>query len=74
MNNNVTIQGGGNCIIGSVNGVIYINGEEVPPPPKRSKGLFSNTIIIGSKIFTDGYEWKDGQWKRTLRALWHLIF
>ena len=47
-----------------------INGVELPPVP--SKG-YNNTVING-KVYIDGYEWKNGKWKRTLRALWHLWF
>ena len=52
-----------------VDNEIWINGIKVYKP---SKG--NNTTIINNKIYVDGYEYKDGQWKRTLKALWHLIF
>lgn len=71
--NNITIQGSNNCIVGSVNDNVYINGKMIPPPPGCSKG-YRSTTIIDNEVFINGYEWKDGKWKRTLRALWHLIF
>lgn len=54
------------CIIDSE---IWINGAKINKPSKCNK-----TTIINGKVYVDGYEYKDGQWKRTLKALWHLIF
>lgn len=70
--NNIIIQDN-NYIIGSANGYVVINGERISPPPGCSKG-YCHTTMIGNKVFINGYEWKDGKWKRTLRALWYLIF
>ena len=64
--NNIQIDGN-YAIIGDR---VIINGVELPPVP--SKGC-SSTVING-KIYIDGYEFKDGKWKRTLKALWHLLF
>lgn len=33
-----------------------------------------NCVTIKSKVYIDGFEIKDGHWKRTLRAMWHCIF
>ena len=49
---------------------VIINGVELPPVP--SKG-YSSTVI-NWKVYIDGYEFKNGKWERTLRALWHLLF
>ena len=49
---------------------VIIDGVELPPVP--SKG-YSSTVING-KVYIDGYEFRNGKWKRTLRALWHLLF
>ena len=49
---------------------VWINGIKLPPAPCKG---YSSTIIDG-KVYIDGYEFKNGKWKRTLRALWHLIF
>lgn len=47
-------------------GVLYANGEEIPwPKPKRS---FHSIYQIDGKLFVDGYEWRDGRWKRTLAS------
>lgn len=62
------IQIGNNTVV-IVNRVI-INGVELPPCP--AKGYCST--IINNKVYIDGYEFVNGEWKRTLRALWHLWF
>ena len=49
---------------------VIINGVELPPVP--SKGYCST--VINGKVYIDGYEFKNGKWKRTLKALWHLLF
>lgn len=49
---------------------IIIDGVELPPVPSSGH---SSTVING-KVYIDGYEFKDGRWKRTLKALWHLWF
>lgn len=34
----------------------------------------NNVTQIDGEIFIDGYEFTNGQFKRTLKALWHLFF
>lgn len=48
-----------------------INGETIPYPSGSNS---NNVTMINNHVFINGYEYKDGQWKRTLRALWHLWF
>lgn len=55
-----------------VNDTVYLQGKKLPPLPCDCK--CNNHTIIGNKVFINGYEWKDDQWKRTLRALLHLWF
>lgn len=71
---NVIIQHGASVFIR--NDKIFVNGKVIPPLPSRDGDfrITSNTAIINNKVFADGYEFKDGKWKRTLRALWHLLF
>lgn len=41
--------------------------------PKHIKG--NNVTTINDKIYINGYELKkNGSWKRTIIALWHMIF
>jgi len=56
----------------SVKRVTIVNGVEYPWV-KGMRGRSSATI--NGRVFMDGFELdKNGKWKRTLRALWHLIF
>ena len=54
-----------------INGRIIINGVETPPCPSKSKNVSSK--VVNGKVYVNGYEFKDGQWKRTLSALWHWL-
>lgn len=60
INGNTTIQGN----------QVWINGTLLPPAPCKGDDL----TIINNKVFIDGYEFKNGKWRRTLRAFWHLWF
>ena len=69
----ITIQENGKTysIVNSREKWIEINGVRYEFP-KRVKG---NSISqINNHIFIDGYEFINGQFKRTLKALWHLFF
>jgi len=63
---------GSNIISGTaiINGTVIVNGAELPTPPTNCR----NTTIINNKVYIDGYEFKNGKWKKTLRAWWHLWF
>lgn len=65
MNNYMVSEG--TTVIGNR---VIINGEELPPCP--AKGYTS--AIIDGKVYIDGYEFKRGKWRRTLKALWHRFF
>lgn len=76
-NNNVMIGvqnniKGSNIISGTaiINGIVIVNGVELPPPPTNCR----STTIINNKVYIDGYEFKNGAWKKTLRAWWYLWF
>lgn len=64
----MNIQISDSCTV--IGNKVIVNGVELPPVP--SKG--HNSMIINGKVYIDGYEFKNGKWKRTLRALWHLWF
>lgn len=68
MINNYIGQG---CVIS--NGKIIINGEQVSPPPGKN-GKYHSITTINDQVYIDGYEFVDGQWKKTLKALWHKWF
>ena len=63
---------GSNIISGTaiINGTVIINGVELPAPPTQCY----STSIINGKVYIDGYEFKNGKWKKILRAWWHLWF
>ncbi|CEQ01669.1 Uncharacterised protein [[Clostridium] sordellii] len=64
--NEVSVVTNSNRRITAINGIEY-------PWVKGMKGVSITTI--NGKVFIDGFELnKNGEWKRTLRALWHLIF
>ena len=69
----ITIQENGKTysIVNSREKWIEINGVRYNFP----KGMKGNSISqIDNHIFIDGYEFIDGKFKRTLRALYHLFF
>ena len=67
MNN---IQQNNNSLI--IGNRVWINGEELPPVPTKCKNHCSTQI--DGKVYIDGYEFKKGKWRRTLKALYHLWF
>lgn len=69
----ITIQKNGKTysIVNSREKWIEINGVKYKFP-KRVKG--HSVSQIDNHIFIDGYEFIDGKFKRTLRALYHLFF
>ena len=69
----ITIQENGKTysIVNSREKWIEINGVRYKFP-KRVKGY--SVSQVDNHIFIDGYEFIDGKFKRTLRALYHLFF
>lgn len=49
---------------------VLLNGKPLPVLPRPAKSITQ----IDGKVFIDGYEYRYGKWRRTLRALWHLMF
>ena len=54
------------------NNEIYVNGEKLPHIPK----LFGCSCVInsGSRLYINGREKKNGEWKLTLRAIIACLF
>ena len=50
---------------------IVVNGVTIQVPQKFKA---NSVTIIGNRLFVSGYEYINGKWKRTLRALWHKWF
>jgi len=60
-----------NCqICDSRNGKLILNGKEILKPPVE----MNNVTMINGSVFVGGYEYIGGEWKRTLRALFHKYF
>jgi hypothetical protein len=51
---------------------VWIDGNPLPPVPCKGKNY--NSTVMDGKVYLNGYEYKKGKWRRTLRALWHLWF
>jgi hypothetical protein len=65
------IMTNGNTSIRIEDNKIFINGVEV----ERPAGMKGYSISqINDKIYMDGYELKNGKWKRTLKGLFHYLF
>lgn len=49
---------------------VIIDGVEIPPCPRKGH----NSTVINGKIYLNGYEWKNGKWRVTIKSIWHLFF
>lgn len=65
--NSTILSNTGVVVIGNE---VTINGVKMPPCP----GNGHNSTIINNKVYLNGYELVDGEWKKTLMALWHKWF
>ena len=50
---------------------IVVNGVTIQVPQKFKA---NSVTIVDNRLFVGGYEYINGKWKRTLRALWHKWF
>lgn len=66
--NNVVTNDSNVVVIG--NEGVFVNGKKYPLPNYKC----SPSTVINNHIFIDGYELKDGKWKKTLRAVFHKYF
>lgn len=69
MYNSNSVRNNENVIIVGNKGV-FINGKEYPLPDGKN----TNSTIIDNHVFVNGYELKNGKWKKTLRAIFHKYF
>ena len=49
---------------------VIINGVKMQPCPAKGH----NATVINNKVYLNGYELIDGEWKRTLKAMWYKWF
>lgn len=62
---------GSNVSITQSNGKVIVNNVEYDLP---NKSKASSVTVVNGKVYINGYELVNGKWKRTLTALWHLLF
>jgi len=55
------------------NNQVFINGEQIKTPKRMNT---NNQTIVNGKIYIGGYEYikEKKEFKRTLTAIWHLLF
>ena len=51
---------------------VFVNGFALPPIPGTKSSV--NLSQVGNKLYVTGYEYCNGRWKRTLRAILHALF
>lgn len=51
---------------------VVIIGDKVIPFHEKMTGMSITTI--NKRCYIDGYEYKNGKWKKTLMGLWHKMF
>ncbi len=51
-----------------INGVC-INGQFYPYPSQKRSDKLHTVVVNDGAVYIDGHEWKNGVWKRTLRAV-----
>ena len=49
---------------------VYLHGVIMPPCP----GKGHNSTIINGKVYMNGYELINGEWKKTLKSWWYNLF
>lgn len=53
-------------------GSIIFRGSKLPLP--QNYGKTNKISVCNHRLFVNGYQWTDGQWKRTPAAFWHTLF
>lgn len=51
---------------------VFVNGSPLPPVPSAKSSV--NLSQVGNRLYVNGYEYRNGRWKRTLRAILHALF
>lgn len=51
---------------------VFVNGSPLPPIPGAKSSM--NLSQVGNRLYVNGYEYRNGSWKRTLRAILHAMF
>lgn len=61
-------QKSGNVVVAG--NKVIIDGIPLPAAPTDGRC----STIIGDKVYIDGYEFKRGKWRKTLKAWWYKHF
>ena len=51
---------------------VFVNGSLLPPIPGAKSSV--SLSQVGNRLYVNGYEYRNGRWKRTLRAIIHALF
>lgn len=51
---------------------VFVNGSPLPPIPGAKSSV--SLSQVGNRLYANGYEYRNGRWKRTLRAILHALF
>lgn len=51
---------------------VFVNGSPLPPVPGTKSSV--SLSQVGNRLYVNGYEYRNGRWKRTLRAILHALF
>lgn len=46
---------------------VFVNGSPLPPIPGAKSSV--SLSQVGNRLYVNGYEYRNGRWKRTLRAI-----
>lgn len=52
-----------------IDGEIQLDGQPLPPLPHKQLDGSIDIAQINERVFVNGYEWFDGQWRLTLRSV-----
>ena len=55
-------------------GKLFINGEEIDYPSLKKNHYTHKVTQINDHVYINGYEYKNGEWKKTLKGLFYYIF
>lgn len=50
---------------------VFVNGSLLPPVPGAKSSV--SLSQAGNRLYVNGYEYRNGRWKRTLRAILHAL-
>lgn len=51
---------------------VFVNGSLLSPVPGANSSV--SLSQVGNRLYVNGYEYRNGRWKRTLRAILHALF